>query len=76
MSKSKSKPEISYENGRWSVGSYSTSVPNKAVNYLRKRGTDISLEDVMALATAEPPVATAEPPAPPEESADNNDKEN
>jgi len=72
---SKKKPGASYENGRWSVGTLTTSLPNKVVNYLRKRGTVISLEDVLALATAEPPVETAEPPAPPEEeSADN--KEN
>ena len=71
---SKKKPDISYENGRWSVGSYSTSVPNKLINHLRKKyQVEISFQDVLALAA---PAATAvpEPPAPPNK-PDADDKE-
>ena len=69
MAAKKSKvPEVTFENGRWAVGIYSTSVPGKLVNHLRKRyGVEISIEDVMALAA---PVATAvaeETPEPPDD---------
>lgn len=73
MSKSKTKPDISYENGRWSIGNFSTSAPNKLINHLRKRyQMEMSLEDVKALAVGESPAETAAPPAPPEDSADEN----
>lgn len=58
MSKAKQKHDITFQNGRWAVGSYSTSAPNKLINHLRKRGVDVSLAEIMALATA-PPVETA-----------------
>jgi hypothetical protein len=58
MNKKTDKPAITFANGRWSVGSYSTSAPNKLINHLRKRGVDVSLAEIMALATA-PPVETA-----------------
>ncbi|MCB1719867.1 MAG: hypothetical protein KDK05_32495 [Candidatus Competibacteraceae bacterium] len=67
MAKKSKMPEVTFENGRWAVGIYSTSVPGKLVNHLRKRyGVEISIEDVMALAA---PVATAvtEPPEPPDD---------
>ena len=71
MSKAKAKakqPEITFENGRWSVGSYSTSLPNKLINHLRKKyQVTISLKDVMALTA---PTVTAVPETP--DSPDNN----
>ena len=73
MAKKSKTPEVTFENGRWAVGIYSTSVPGKLVNHLRKRyGVEISIEDVMALATAESSVETAvdETPGTPD-----NDKE-
>jgi hypothetical protein len=59
MSKAKSTPAITFANGRWSVGSYSTSAPNKLINHLRKRGVDVSLAEIMALTAADAPVETA-----------------
>ena len=62
MAKKSKTPELTFENGRWAVGIYSTSVPGKLVNHLRKRyGVEISIEDVMALAA---PAATAVPETP------------
>lgn len=65
MSKSTSKkPAITFENGRWSVGSYSTSVSGKLVNHLRKKyGVDISINDVLAMA-ALTATAVTEPDTP------------
>ena len=69
MAKKSKTPEVTFENGRWAVGIYSTSVPGKLVNHLRKRyGVEISIEDVMALAA---PVATAVAEDPPETPDDN-----
>ena len=69
MAAKKSKmPEVTFENGRWAVGIYSTSVPNKLINHLQKKyQVDMSYDAVMALAA---PVATAvaeETPEPPDD---------
>lgn len=66
MSK-KQKPTITFADGRWTVGSYSTSVPGKLINHLRKKHqVEMSVNDVLALATTAPdaPVETAVPAAP------------
>lgn len=69
MAAKKSKmPEVTFENGRWAVGIYSTSVPGKLVNHLRKRyGVEISIEDVMALAAPVATAVTEDPPEPPDD---------
>lgn len=65
-----SKPTITFKNGRWAVGNYSTSAPNKLINHLVKQyRVTISIEDVLAM-TAETPKETAVSTAPPQDDAD------
>ncbi|MCA9900638.1 MAG: hypothetical protein KDK05_00570 [Candidatus Competibacteraceae bacterium] len=76
MSKSKT-PAVTFANGRWAVGGYSTSLPNKLINHLAKRyQVEISLPDLMALSQNAPASDDAPVTAAPEtpETPDN-DKE-